>query len=345
MPPNFEQEVRARSLNHNRSPIRRKVKVAQRQVNATLKDFLHEDWVSVDPEETLNNPSTESIDRNPGARRRYSSCDTTIMMGTKSSKTKKKSSKGDNSRYQSLDELASKSKKTLLGKISKIRMVKPAVEPSTNPFDETVEINEQEEPPDPHQEAKDAILRRLEPYIHSPSTSAFFRAHQPVFSSESIHQNSILYRSHEILSARKRMVVHEHVRQEAIPVQVLNVRQRNREVDAGGASRYARHSEPPRTFGMYRRRLGGSFQTLMTYRRTKSQPAGFSASDSNLSGLHDGQTFKDYCPSGFYNRTSLLRRRETVTMVPDRPNATKRWSNFFRENFGRKRKVIDSSNL
>lgn len=299
-----------------------------------LKEFLQEDWVAVDQDEALNNPPTEIIDRNPLNRRRYSSHET-VSMGNKASKAKKKQSKLDKSRYKSSSELTSNSSSNPFDLISKIRMVKPVR--STNPFDEEDEPEEEIIAPDvdPNKEAKEAILRRLEPYIHSPATSAFFRAHQPVFSSESIHQNSILYRSNEILSARKRSVVREHLRKEAIPVRVLNARRRSQ------ADRIS--SEATRPFHMYRRRLGGSFQTLLSQKKCKSsQPIGFSASETNLSALRDRQTYQDYCPSGFYNRISLLRGGNVAE--GSRPNTMKRWKHFWTVNFQRKRKVIDSSN-
>lgn len=335
VPPDFEREAYSRLLNHNRSPIRRKLKVPERRLHPMLKEFLEEDWVTVDPDEALNRPSTEHIDRSPHNHRRYSSHET-VDMGNKSSKAKKKSSKLDKSRYKSSSELASKSSKNPFDLISKIRIVKPAQ--SSNPFDE--EEDEPDEPSDidPNKDAKEAILRRLEPHIHSASTSAFFRAHQPVFSSESIHQNSILYRSNEILSARKRSVVREHIRKEAIPVRIPNARRRSQ----GGGRSDERFSEPIRPFDVYRRRLGGSFQTLLMNKRSKSRAGGgFSASETNISALRDGQTYQDYCPSGFYNRISLLRRENVVTT---RPNTMKRWKHFWTVNFQRKRKVIDSSN-
>lgn len=337
MPPDFEKEAYARLLNHNRSPIRRKLKVPPRPLHPMLKEFLQEDWVTVDQEEALINPSTEYIDRNPLNHRRYSSHET-VDMGNKSSKTKKKSSKLDKSRYKSSSELSSKSSTNPFDLISKIRMVQPAQ--STNPFEE--EEDEPEEPDvDPNKEAKEAILRRLEPHIHSATTSAFFRSHQPVFSSESIHQNSILYRSNEILSAGKRNVVRDHLRKEAIPVRIPNARRRSQAGRSDG-----RYSEPIRPFNMYRQRLGGSFQTLLMNKRSKSQTVGFSASETNISALRDAgghQTYQDYCPSGFYNRISLLRRRRE-NAPNSRPNAMKRWKHFWTVNFQRKRKVIDSSN-
>lgn len=329
VPPNFEQETIVRLLNHNRSPIRRKLKIPQRQVvDPMLKEFLQEEWITVDQDEAINQPTTE-YNLN---HRRYSSHET-VKMGTKSSKAKKKSSKLDKSRYKSSSELNTKSSTNPFDVISKIRIVKPV--PSSNPFDEEEECDEVDDVGDPNKEAKEAILRRLEPHIHSAATSALFRAHQPVFSSEYIHQNSILYRSNEVLSARKRSIVREHFRKEAIPVRIINSRRRSQECKSN-----SRYSEPAKLFNMNRRRIGGSFQTLLMNKKRKSHTMGFSASETNISALRDGPTFRDYCPSGFYNRISLLRREH----VNSRPNTMKRWKHFWSVNFQRNRKVIDSSN-
>lgn len=183
---------------------------------------------------------------------------------------------------------------------------------STNPFDDD------EDDIDAANESERLNHRVSEPVqVCWSSKNASPDVFSPQFSplrplSSSIDSNSILYRSTEIYSARKRQIVREHLKQSAIP-KATRISELNH--------KHAQTSENSnRNFQQFYQRMGGSFQNLV---RATKNVKGKSASESNLSKLSTSnaknQSNKrlnceniDYCPSVFFNRFVAIRERKSA---------------------------------
>lgn len=190
----------------------------------------------------------------------------------------------------------------------------PARVKSTNPFEEDDDdddieaIKSQRLPSKSNEPVQQTCWssKNVSPDVFSPQ----FCTPRPL--SSSIDSNSILFRSAEIYSARKRQIVREHLNQSAIPKAI-------------------RHSEPNhkhaqttensnKNLQQFYQRMGGSFQNLV---RATKNVKGKSASESNLSKLSTSNAKNksnkrlnnenvDYCPSVFFNRFVAIRERKNA---------------------------------
>lgn len=182
---------------------------------------------------------------------------------------------------------------------------------STNPFDEdedNVETNGTQRSFNRVSEPVQACWssKNVSPDVFSPQ----FSTPRPL--SSSIDTNSILFRSTEIYSARKRQIVREHLNQSGIPkatrLSVPNYRQAQTTENSN------------KNFQQFYHRMGGSFQNLV---RATKNVKGKSASESNLSKLSTSNAKNksnkrlncenvDYCPSVFFNRFVAIRERKNA---------------------------------
>lgn len=181
---------------------------------------------------------------------------------------------------------------------------------STNPFDEDDDDIEANKCEDVSNVANGPVQawssKNVSPDVFAPQFTS-----RPL--SSSIDTNSIMYRSTEIYSARKRQIVREHLNQSAIPKPT-----RHREPNH-------RHTNPiehgNKNVQHFYQRMGGSFQNLV--RATKNMKSK-SASESNLSKLSTSNAKNmsnkrlnncenvDYCPSVFFNRFVAIRERKNA---------------------------------
>lgn len=228
---------------------------------------------------------------------------------------------------------------------------------STNPFDEHVRIIKPSKSTNPFEEDDDDISHQVPPplklinpaYTHSFVPSNY---HPPRHSSTAIDQNSILYRSREIHSAGKRNIIRAHIHNESVPQRLTHAESQRYLNEISVAARTTVRREPV-NHNLYRR-LGGSFQTLVTTRKSVRT---ISASETNLSNIRrrDESSSKrfsvgaanvgrsasqlDYCPSVVFNRLNALRQRENAGKESPRRAVTfSRWKSFWTDNFLRKRK-------
>lgn len=226
---------------------------------------------------------------------------------------------------------------------------------STNPFDENVRIIKPSKSTNPFEEDDDDAIHQVPPplkiinpaYTHSFVPSYY---HPPRRSSTAIDQNSILYRSREIHSAGKRNIIRAHMHNESVPQRLTHAESQRYLNEISVA---ARTTARPVNHNLYRR-LGGSFQTLVT---SKKSVRTISASETNLSNIRrrDENSTKrfsvgaasvgrsasqlDYCPSVVFNRLNALRQRENADKESPRRAVTfSRWKSFWTDNFLRKRK-------
>lgn len=226
---------------------------------------------------------------------------------------------------------------------------------STNPFDEQVRIIKPSKSTNPFEEDDDDSTHQVPPplkpinpaYTHSFVPSQFY---PPRRSSTAIDQNSILYRSREIHSAGKRNIIRAHIHNESVPQRLTHAESQRYLNEISVAARTTVRHEPVNLY----RRLGGSFQTLVT---SKKSVRTISASETNLSNIRrrDESSSKrfsvgaasvgrsasqlDYCPSVVFNRLNALRQRENANKESPRRAVTfSRWKSFWTDNFLRKRK-------
>lgn len=182
---------------------------------------------------------------------------------------------------------------------------------STNPFDEDEEDIEPIESQRLSNQISEPVqtcwsTKNASPDVFSPH----FSTARPL--SSSIDSNSILYRSTEIYSARKRQIVREHLNQSAIPratrISELNHKHTHTTENSNKNLQHFYH------------RMGGSFQNLV---RATKNVKGKSASESNLCKLSTSnaknKSFNrlnsenvDYCPSVFFNRFVAIRERKNA---------------------------------
>lgn len=227
---------------------------------------------------------------------------------------------------------------------------------STNPFDEQILLIKPSKSTNPFEEDDDDISHQVPPplkpinpaYTHSFVPSQY---HPPRRSSTAIDQNSILYRSREIHSAGKRNIIRAHIHNESVPQRLTHAESQRYLNEISVAARTVRRE--PVNSNLYRR-LGGSFQTLVT---SKKSVRTISASETNLSNIRrrddssskrfsvgaasDGRSGSqlDYCPSVVYNRLQAFRQRENAGKESPRRSVTfSRWKSFWTDNFLRKRK-------
>lgn len=185
---------------------------------------------------------------------------------------------------------------------------------STNPFDDDDDDN------DDHIEAnKEGVSNRatVPQAWWSSSKTVSPDVFSPRFASRplsgSIDSNSIMYRTTEIYSARKREIVREHLNQSAIPKATL----RNRELNFKQTNNTENGNK---NLQYFYNRMGGSIQNLV---RATKNVRGKSASESNLSKLSTSNAKNksnkrlnseniDYCPSVFFNRFVAIRERKNA---------------------------------
>ncbi len=147
--------------------------------------------------------------------------------------------------------------------------------------------------------------KNVSPDVFSPQ----FSAPRPL--SSSIDTNSIMFRSTEIYSARKREIVREHLNQSAIP-KATRISELNHKHNAQTTENSNKNIQ------QFYHRMGGSFQNLV---RATKNVKGKSASESNLSKLSTSNAKNksnkrlncenvDYCPSVFFNRFVAIRERK-----------------------------------
>lgn len=205
---------------------------------------------------------------------------------------------------------------------------------SSNPFDEPIRIIKPLKSTNPFDEDDEPTTTIP---LDSPTSHLFTSKFVPTIyrpSSSSIDQHSILYRSTDILSAGKRNVVRDHIISESVP-------HRNRRPDTQrylnelNAGTFVRRKEPH--YSNLYRRLGGSFQTLVSSNKsfsasetnlcqirksvqTKSPTKRFSFGGKGVGDRHSSQA--DYCPSVLFNRITAQRQKENA----DRDAARKRMS-------------------
>lgn len=132
--------------------------------------------------------------------------------------------------------------------------------------------------------------------------------------SSSIDGNSIMCRSTEIYSARKRQIVRDHLNQSAIPKATRISELNNHKLTVHSTD------NGNKNFQQFYHRMGGSFQNLV---RVTKNVKGKSASESNLSKLSTNNAKNrstkrlnsenvDYCPSVFFNRFVAIRERKNA---------------------------------
>lgn len=183
---------------------------------------------------------------------------------------------------------------------------------STNPFDEDeddIETNEPQRLPNRVSEPVPVCWssKTVSPDVFSPQ----FSTPRPL--SSSIDSNSIMCRSTEIYSARKREIVREHLNQSAIP-KATRISERNH------THIHPTENSNNNNIQQFYHRMGGSFQNLV---RATKNVKGKSASESNLNKLSTSNAKNksnkrlnsenvDYCPSVFFNRFVAIRERKNA---------------------------------
>lgn len=186
---------------------------------------------------------------------------------------------------------------------------------STNPFDDDDDIEENEQEPQQMDNKSNKISEPVQVCWSSknPSPDIFSSQHfAPRPLSSSIDTNSIMFRSSEIYSARKREIVREHLNQSAIP-------KANRISEPIYRPTHTSENSNKNLQNFYNR-MGGSFQNLV---RATKNVRGKSASESNLSKLSTSNAKNksnkrlnseniDYCPSVFFNRFVAIREKKNA---------------------------------
>lgn len=188
--------------------------------------------------------------------------------------------------------------------------IKPIVETtkqkSTNPFDEDDDEDEV-----PELSSKTIIVRPIStnPFQENSSPPKYDKQFEPnpnIFSPQyfntpavvfrTMDECSIMYRSTDILSPRKKAIVRDHYKREEIPYRRRTMT--NNEM----------HPPPNTNSYNFYRRFGGNFQPMF------SKNNKLSASELNLSASKsNGTLFKksvstiniDYCPSVMFSKTML----------------------------------------
>lgn len=184
---------------------------------------------------------------------------------------------------------------------------------STNPFDEDEDAIETIECQRLPNRASEPIQTCWS--AKNPSPDAYTpQCFTPRPLSSSIDSNSIMCRSTEIYSARKRQIVREHLNQSAIPkaTRISELNHKHNTQSTENSNKNIQH---------FYHRMGGSFQNLV---RATKNVKGKSASESNLNKLSTSNNAKntsnkrlnsenvDYCPSVFFNRFVAIRERKNA---------------------------------